>query len=144
MVRHGAGRREVIISPRKIGFFAFRSSVTTDVTVILRNACNDHFVDCPFVRKMEKAMKKLVALLVAASAFAASLPLAATAQELTVVRERTRVCYDSYGDRVPCGRRYYRSYDDGYYYGDRYYYGGRNRDRPAVGLQLGPLGLYLD
>jgi hypothetical protein len=94
---------------------------------------------------MEKAMKKLFALLVAASAFAASLPLAATAQEVTVVRERTRVCYDSYGDRVPCGRRYYRSYDDGYYYGDRYYYGGRYyRDRPAVGLQLGPLGLYLD
>jgi hypothetical protein len=91
-------------------------------------------------------MKKLIALAVAAGAFAGSLPLAANAQEVTVVRERTRVCYDSYGARAPCTRRYYyRSYDDGYYYGDRYYYGGRYyRDRPAVGLQLGPLGLYLD
>ena len=62
-------------------------------------------------------MKKLIALTVAAGAFAEALPLAANAQEVTVVRERTRVCYDSYGDRTPCTRcYYYRSYDDGYYY----------------------------
>jgi hypothetical protein len=90
-------------------------------------------------------MKKLLALTVAAGAFAASMPIAAKAQDVTVVRERTRVCYDADGDRVPCGRRYYRSYDNGYYYGDRYYYGGRYyHDRPDVGVQVGPFGLYVD
>ena len=85
-------------------------------------------------------MKKLIALTVAAGAFAASMPLSANAQEVQVVRERTRACYDSDGDRVPCGRRYYRSYDS-----DRYYYGGRYyRDRPGVGVQVGPLGIYAD
>ena len=41
---------------------------------------------------------------------------------------------------------YYRTYDsDRYYDGDRYYYGGRYyRDRPGVGVQVGPLGIYAD
>jgi hypothetical protein len=91
------------------------------------------------------AMKKLIALIVAAGALAASVPLSANAQEVQLVRERTRICYDSDGDRVPCGRRYYRSYDSDRYYGDRYYYGGRYyRDRPGVGVRVGPLGIDLD
>jgi hypothetical protein len=58
-----------------------------------------------------------------------------TEDEATLTTVRSRVCYDSDGDRVPCRARYHR-YDRGYYYepgvrlqfgiGDRHY---RYRDR---------------
>ena len=85
-------------------------------------------------------MIKLLAVpLLAGVITAVALPVVASAQ--SVVVETSRVCRDSDGDRVPCGRRYYRDRDD-----DRRIYRERYRDRDrgdGFGISIGPRGVYV-
>lgn len=57
-------------------------------------------------------MKKLLGLSLIASTLAVSVPAIANAHD----RYSYRVCRDEDGDRVPCGRRYYRTYEPAYRY----------------------------
>lgn len=79
--------------------------------------------------------RMLICLPLAAAAVLSS----ATANAEAVVREY-RVCRDSDGDRVPCGRRYYRTYDGDYSYRRTY----RTYDGPGVSVRVGPGRVYRD
>ena len=75
-------------------------------------------------------MSKLFAASLLAIGIATTVATDASAQSVRV--ETGRVCRDSDGDRVPCGRRYYRERD-----GDRDGYRNRNRDNDGVGVSIG-------
>ena len=85
-------------------------------------------------------MRKLFTVpLLAGVITATALPVVANAQYVTV--ESSRVCRDSDGDRIPCGRRYYRDRDD-----DRRIYRERYRDRDrddGVAIGISPRGVYV-
>ena len=82
-------------------------------------------------------MNRIFALPLLAGIAITALPLAANAQSIRV--ETERVCRDSDGDRVPCGRRYVRDRDDDRYYSRRY-----RRDRDGVAIGIGPRGIFID
>jgi hypothetical protein len=83
-------------------------------------------------------MNKLLAIPLLAGISIAALPVAANAQSIRF-ESSSRVCRDSDGDRIPCGRRYVRDRDDDRYYSQRY---RRNRDGVSIGV--GPRGVYID
>lgn len=83
-------------------------------------------------------MIKLLAIPLLAGISISALPIAANAQSIRY--ESSRVCRDSDGDRVPCGRRYVRERDyDDRYYGQRY-----RRGRDGISIGIGPRGVYID
>lgn len=83
-------------------------------------------------------MNKLFAIPLLAGISITALPIAANAQSIRF--ESSRVCRDSDGDRIPCGRRYVRERDDD----DRYYARRYRRDRDGVSIGIGPRGVYID
>jgi hypothetical protein len=85
-------------------------------------------------------MNKLFAIPLLAGLAITALPIAANAQSIRFESSSSRVCRDSDGDRIPCGRRYVRErYDDDRYSSRRY-----RRDRDGVSIGIGPRGVYID
>ena len=82
-------------------------------------------------------MKTWLGSAILAGCLTSAVPMTANAQYVTV--ETDRVCRDSDGDRVPCGRRVYRERDD-----DRRVYRERYRDRDGISIGIGRRGIRIE